>query len=315
MIDPIIITGPTASGKTGLSLDIAHKLHATIISADSRMVYSGLDIGTGKPTWEHRQLADSPWIAPEQLAAPGPVYEIAGTNHYLLDCAVPGRPFSLAEWLSSARAIIHTLQQQGEQVLIVGGTGLYLKALLEGYVLPPADPKVREEIERLTDHQLMSKLARVDPVTAEREQHNRRRLVRALEIYHLTGKPASQPSRTVGFPNAQVIVLDPPRKDLFARIDKRIQERLDQGMVKEVAGLIASGVSGEWLRSLGLEYRIITDWLASEQQDQEELITELRTDIRAYARRQATFFRTQLRPTLVLEQPASQRLASHLARL
>ncbi|MEK7461008.1 MAG: tRNA (adenosine(37)-N6)-dimethylallyltransferase MiaA [Patescibacteria group bacterium] len=329
-----IIAGPTASGKTGRSLTLAKQLGAAIISADSRMVYQGLDIGTGKPTWEYRQFDRSPWINPRLVPTSevtilrraqdssevkkavhnlDPVYKIQGIDHYLLDVVQPEISFTLTDWLERARRVLGGLERQGKPVVVIGGTGLYLKALLQGFQPPPTDPLVRESLEKLATAEVFKKLLAVDPLTAQREKNNRRRLVRALEIFELTGQPASMQHKNTPL-SAEIIKITLPRTELFARIDQRINDRLESGMIEEVIGLLVAGVSAAWLKSLGLEYRIITNWLLEQQnfqlthsnlpswkgqvevdkKDKGELVARLQKEIHAYARRQETYLRTQL---------------------
>lgn len=288
-----VVAGPTASGKTSRALELAKELRAVVLSADSRMVYRSLDIGTGKPTWEYRSLKKSPWIKPREIAENGPVYSIEGVDHYLLDLVEPGEEFSLANWLDRARALVARLQKSGRAIIVAGGTGLYIKALIEGYDLPPTDAGLRATLEKKTTSELFEELRRVDPVTAAREKPNVRRLIRALEVYRLSGRPISQPRMSQPLP-AEVQILELPREELFQRIDTRISERLAAGMVTEVNDLIDHGVSPEWLRSIGLEYRIITEWLLAGNKETNELIARLRKEIHAYARRQQTYLRTQL---------------------
>lgn len=297
-MDLTIVAGPTASGKTNQSLRLARSRGAIILSADSRMVYQGLDIGSGKPTWEYRTLSQSPYISPKRNESTGPVYEVEGVEHFLLDCVGPEQSFSLADWLERARMVLADADRRGQPVVVVGGTGLYLKALLEGYVLPPTDAATRRAIEQMPDNDLQAELKRVDPATADREVSNRRRLVRALEIYKLTGEPASRPRKLAGYPAAKIIICEVSRADLFRRIDERLLYRLGHGMVEETNALLASGVSSTWLESLGLEYRAISQWLRASDSDQQKLFRRLQKDIRAYARRQETFLRTQIRPLI-----------------
>ncbi|MBI4175003.1 tRNA dimethylallyltransferase [Candidatus Berkelbacteria bacterium] len=301
MVQPIIVlTGPTAVGKTAAGLQLAHERGGAIISADSRMVYQGLDIGTGKPTWEYRQLPATPWIKPKFPTAGasrsgklGPVYQIQGIDHYLLDIVAPETNFTLADWLERARQVIKELQKQGKPMLVVGGTGLYLKALIEGYQPPPTDPDLRAAIEKLETDKIIEELQAVDPETATREAANRRRLVRALEVARLTGRPFSLPQPSTPL-SVDLRVMTVPRSELFARIDQRIDERLEQGMVAEVAELRNRGVSSDWLIKLGLEYREITRWSADGSRERGDLVNRLRRVIHAYARRQETFLRTQV---------------------
>lgn len=289
----LIIAGPTASGKTARAIERAQQTNGVILSADSRMVYRGLDIGTGKPTWEHRILSHSPWIEPSSTPF-GPVYSITGVDHYLLDIVPPEISFTLADWLARARAVIDHLQAHGYRPIVTGGTGLYIRALLAGYDPPPTDPTTRTVLAHLSTERILDELASVDPITATRERANRRRLVRALEVYRLTGQPISHRRRTRNY-RAQVEILEVPRTQLWTNIDRRIDERLAGGMLEEVQQLLRA-VSPEWLHRLGLEYRIISEWLLAGQKDQAVLRANLQREIRAYARRQETFLRTLLAP-------------------
>jgi tRNA dimethylallyltransferase len=302
----IVIAGPTASGKTALGIELARRLGGAIISADSRMVYRGLDIGTGKPTWEHRTLKESPWIGPHSSEF-GPVYPIDGIDHYGLDLAAPDTRFTLTDWLAVVRPLISHLTTRGIQPIMVGGTGLYLRALIKGFEPPPTDPALRAAIETRSDEELLDTLYEFDPVTAQRVAGNRRRLVRAVEVIELTGRPISQGRA----PHAlEAIVLAPQvdRTELYTRIDDRLQERLAAGLIDEVRGLIdeVTGVRAraervDWLRSLGLEYRCIADWLTLPGLHLRGVIPEvseiqgkLQGEIHRYARRQLTYLRHQL---------------------
>ena len=289
----IVVIGPTASGKTEQALEIAQQTQAIILTADSRMVYQRLDIGTGKPTWEHRQLLQSPWLVPTFTPSYGPIYRICGIEHFLLDLVPPGTQFSLTDWLVYARAIINEYQEHDQQVVIVGGTGLYIKSLIEGYLPPPTDAVLRAEIEELATEEIIEELRKTDQITAVREQKNRRRLVRALEVVRLTDHPMSDQRKGKILP-AQIVRKDIKITELRARINQRIIERLDAGMVREVEDLLASGVSEEWLLTIGLEYRIITKWLQTKLGTRLTLQQELEKAIYAYARRQETYIRAKL---------------------
>ena len=288
----ICIAGPTASGKTAIALKRAKAIGAWVISADSRMVFQGLDIGTGKPTWEYRQLPHSPWQTPLREELWGPVYRITGVDHHLLDVVAPETPWTLADWLKRVDQIRIAADKAKRPLIVVGGTGLYLKALLFGYQLPPTDPAVRHRLEAMETRAISEALQKVDPVTAAREQANRRRLIRALEVYLLTGQPHAVP-RTKPRPEIDLMIVARPRAELLARIDERINDRLKSGMIEEVENLIMHVVSHAWLHQLGLEYRVITNWLTSEKKERSELVAQLRQVIHAYARRQETFLRTQ----------------------
>lgn len=333
----LVIAGPTASGKTSLAINKAQQTGAAVLSADSRMVYQGLDIGTSKPTWEYRQLDHSPWLKPRFITTSevtssarggtfpffgissdggspkaklllgggekregsddnkglGPIYSIHGIDHYLLDLVPAETSFTLADWLRSARAVLVYLQKKNQPAIVVGGTGLYLKALIEGYEPPPTNPVVRADIEQLETGQIIEELQKHDPAVTQREQANRRRLIRALEVVRLIGRPFSRAHRGQPLPvEFQIIKL--PRTELYVRIDQRIQERIEVGMIEEIEGLLERGISQTWLSRLGLEYRVCTEWILNGNKNRGELVTRLQKEIHAYARRQETFIRTQL---------------------
>ena len=307
---PIIVAGPTASGKTSLGINLAKRFGGVVISADSRMVYRQLDIGTGKPTWEHKTLDHSPWLesrwveyssslsrSNEQVLDGArtiytPVYTIYGIDHYGIDLVEPETPFSLTDWLAFARPLIANLQSQNIQPIIVGGTHMYLKALTEGFNPAPTDPELRAELEKLSTEALITELEKSDPETAQREAKNHRRLVRAVEVSRLgvriCDRPKTDPIDSV------IVALKFSNADLYARIDQRIDERLAAGMIDEVRSLIESGISKEWLKGLGLEYRIISKWLESGDDSLENLRQKLSGGIHAFARRQLTYLRHQL---------------------
>ncbi|MBI4185870.1 tRNA dimethylallyltransferase [Candidatus Berkelbacteria bacterium] len=286
----IILTGPTASGKTSLGIRLAQYLHSPIVSADSRMVYRGLDIGTGKPTWEYRYLLSPPWIVPSESPF-GLVYQIQEVDHYGLDLVEPGQPFSLADWLNWVRSLIDHCWANGRVPLVVGGTNLYLKALSEGYVIPPVNAVLRHEIAQLAIDAVYRALCRLDPITAAREQKNPRRLRRALEVVRLTGRPIAHRLK-VNPPDSLVLLVDRPRQDLYAAINQRLGERLKAGLLEEVTALIQQqGVDPIWLQSLGLEYRAIVDYQQGLIGSDSDLETHLQGKIHAFARRQLSWWR------------------------
>lgn len=320
-----IVSGPTASGKTSLGIELARRFNGAVISADSRMVYRRLDIGTGKPTWEYRTIDSSPWIAPKISSRPslrkrgvaefpslqrgskgdlvdfGPVYSIDGVDHYGIDLVEPESRFTLTDWLAFARPLIADLQSKHVRPIIVGGTGLYLRALINGFVPAPIDDDTRAKYEALPIDELRRQLELVDPITAKREAGNVRRLARALEVYELTGQPISAVHNSDPI-DAIVIAPEIPRAELYRRIDQRLHERFEAGLINEVHTLIDSGISTDWLKNLGLEYRFLTEWLirpthsdlASQNEDVGDLEERLATAIHQYARRQLTYLRHQL---------------------
>lgn len=221
------LTGPTAAGKTQVGLELAERLGAEIISLDSMAVYQGMDIGTAKPTAADR----------------------ARVPHHLLDLVPPTEDFSLSEYIDAAHAAIQEIRRRGRQVLFVGGTPLYLKALLRGvYQGPPPDWEFRMRIEEELQHvpvtALHERLQVIDPLLAARlHPHDKRRIIRGLEVFKLTGQRLShlQTQFDEGRPahEMKVFVLDWPREELHRRIEARVRQMFHAGLVEEVRGLVA----------------------------------------------------------------------------
>ncbi len=245
-----VILGPTAVGKTDVSLIVAEVLGAEIISCDSVAVYRYLDIGSAKPTAEQR----------------------ARVPHHLLDVVYPDEPYNVARYVTDAEKAIADVWRRGKPALVVGGTSLYLSALLEGLDLPiaPPDPQLRERLEAWANQEgteaLHRRLQGIDPKAAERiHPHDRVRLIRALEVFELTGKPISafwsegwQSPQLRRYPDAFVIGLTCEREELWRRIEDRLERLLAQGWLDEIRRLLDMGYSPELksLRSLG--YREFT---------------------------------------------------------
>jgi len=273
------LVGATAVGKTAVGLALARLLDAEIVSLDSMAVYRGLDIGTAKPTPAER----------------------SAVRHHLVDILEPAQPFSLAEYVAAARQASAEIEGRGRQVLFVGGTPLYLKAMLRGiFEGPQADPARRQALESQARQHganwLHEQLASVDPAAAARLHPNdTRRLVRALEVYEKTGRPISEWQRQfdLGGPAEQhrVFVLDRPRGELVERIDRRVEAMFAAGLVSEVSGLLArGGVLGRTARQ-ALGYREVLEHLSGERSLEETIeLVKLRT--RQFARRQLTWFRS-----------------------
>ncbi|MCX6904056.1 MAG: tRNA (adenosine(37)-N6)-dimethylallyltransferase MiaA [Verrucomicrobia bacterium] len=271
----VVILGTNASGKSDLGVRLAHHLGGEVVSADSRQVYRGLDLGTGK-------------IPPAQ----------AGTvKHHLLDVADLSEYFTLAHYQRAAYSAIDSIAGAGKLPLLVGGTGLYISAIVEGYQLVdvPPNPLLRTELESLPLAQLVERLEKSDPDAASRiDQSNPRRLIRAIEIASagLTHSTAHQSSPRY---DCLQLGLSWPLEILEARIEKRLRERLANGMVNEVAGLRARGVSDLRLDKLGLEYRYITRYLRGELGTLDDLRLQLGTAIRQFAKAQLTWFKRDTR--------------------
>jgi tRNA dimethylallyltransferase len=276
----IAIVGPTASGKSALALRLAHERSGEIVSCDSLQVYRGLDIGSAKPT------------ATERAAVP----------HHLLDVADPDAPFSAAEYARIARAALRGIASRGRLAIVAGGTGLYLRALLQGlFEGPSRDNGVRRRLESLADRfgdvRLHRLLSRVDPEAAARiRPRDRLRVVRALEVYRATGRPMSDQQRAGGAPlqgfRPFVIGLDPGRAALRKAVEARTRAMVAQGLIDEVRGLLGRGFGPELrpLRSIG--YRQAVAVVRGEmtlQQAESAIVTETMR----FAKRQRTWFRHQ----------------------
>lgn len=276
----LILTGPTASGKSALALELAERLNAEIVAADSMTLYRGMDIGTAKPT------------AAERARVP----------HHLIDVLDPGESASVAWWLERAQAAVADIEARGKTALFVGGTPFYLKALLCGlFPAPPADPELRRRLEAEAETAgrgaLHARLAGVDPVTARRLHVNDvRRVVRALEVWHLTGRPISAWQRqdwfdgTPRFRPGACLVVDVPRPELYERIDLRVEAMFAAGWVDEVRRLqgLPRPLSRE--ASMALGYREIGEFLAG-RRALGETVAEIQLRTRQFAKRQLTWFR------------------------
>jgi tRNA dimethylallyltransferase len=283
----LILTGPTASGKTAVSLLVAEKIGAEILAMDSATVYRGMDIGTAKPT------------AAERARVP----------HHLLDIADPAETFSVADWLKAAGAAERDVAARGKKALFAGGTPLYLKALQEGlFAGPPQDPALRRELEALPD--LHAELAKVDPVAAKRLHPNdKKRLVRALEVYRLTGKPISEHQTQWGAPEkrpARIVLLDPPRTVLRPRIEARAKAMLAGGLVEEAKRLT---FSAETRKFIGYEEAL---GVAEGRLKPAEAAALMAARTWTLVRRQSTWFR-KLGENLRLESGTPEELAARAA--
>lgn len=269
----IIILGPTATGKTALSVELARKFGGEIVSADSRQVYKGLDLGTGKVTQA----------------------EMRGIPHHLLDVANPKKAFSVAEYAKLATTAIDGILARGKTPIIVGGTGFYIDSVAKGIILPdvPPNPKLRAKLAQKTAAQLLAQLKKLDPERAATiEQQNPVRLVRAIEIATAIGKVPKLPKSAPQYEFLK-IGLDIEDEKLKERIALRLDERLKAGMLNEAALLHTKGLSWARMRELGLEYRHMAEHLAKKT-PAERFQSELAADIWQYVKRQRTWFRRDM---------------------
>jgi tRNA dimethylallyltransferase len=271
--DALILTGPTAAGKSAVGMVLAERLAAEIVSMDSMALYRGMDIGTAKPGQAERDRLP----------------------HHLIDVLDPWQSASLAWWLEQAGKACDDIVRRGRRPLFVGGTPLYVKALLHGiFEGPPARPGLRQSLERLGGQELHARLRRLDPQTAGRLHPNDiRRLVRALEVIELTGKPLSawqQEFKTQPSHRVPAVWLDLPRDVLYKRINDRLERMMAGGLLDEVKRLIAlpRPLSREARQALG--YKELLDHLEGKV-SLAEAVSRVKTRSRNLAKRQLTWFR------------------------
>ena len=263
----VVIEGTNASGKSGLGVALAAHYGGEVVSADSRQVFRGLDLGSGK-------------ITPE---------EMQGVRHHLIDIAEPNEFFSMHDFQRLAYEAVDDVRARGRTPFLVGGTGLYVASVTDGYVMSDTEPDLeyRAYLETMDTPKLYEMLREVRP-EMEIDEKNRNRVMRQLEKIH-DGDDHSAPNA----PRYDCLKLGVtwPRPVLRARIDERLDRRLEQGMIEEVQGLLDRGASVEFLKKLGLEYRFITQYLIGEIPDRNEMVELLRTAIKQFAKRQTTWFR------------------------
>lgn len=276
----VIILGPTASGKTELAVRLAERFDGEIVNADSLQVYRGMDIGTAKP-------------GPELLSR---------VPHHLIDIADPDAEFSASDFRREAGRAIAEIHGRGRKVFLVGGTGLYIRALLKGLAdTPTGGGAIRQELEdqaqKAGGAALLDRLAAVDPETAARLHPNDRvRIIRALEVYLQTGRPISRfrsDHRFAGdYYDHLQIGIAVERGELYRRIEERVDRMIGEGLVREVEGLLAAGFNPRLkpLRAIG--YKEICAFLAGEY-PLEEAVRLIKRDSRRYAKRQVTWLKNE----------------------
>jgi tRNA dimethylallyltransferase len=268
----IAVVGTNASGKSRLGIVLAKRCQGEVVSADSRQVYRGLDIGTGKLSKE----------------------EMGGIPHHLIDVADPSMDrFSLADFQTLAYGAISAIQERGRLPIVVGGTGLYVRAITEGYVLAPAPPRLerRSELEALDDSTLWHTLATLDEEAARiTDPRNRRRVIRAIEILEHGSRLVRASSNRPRYRVLQLGVTWPPDV-LRQRILFRLRDRIEAGMIDEARNLSRQGVTSEVMDALGLEYRFLAKFLKGEYRDESEFVEKLSAAIYRFSRRQLSWFK------------------------
>ena len=276
----LIIAGPTAVGKTDASILLAREQGAEIVSADSMQIYRGMDIGTAKPTPEQRKL----------------VY------HHLIDVADPAQPYSVGDYYRDARGVIDAIEKNGGTPVVVGGTGLYIRALMKGlFHGPPADLELRERLLRKEEDNgegtLYTDLARLDPEAAVKIHPNDlRRTVRALEVWYLRDRKMSVLQQEHSFKDRpfafRLLFLVRNRAELYRRIDQRVDAMISAGLENEVKELMLKGYGRELASMQALGYQHFIDFLAN-RTGYDETIELLKRDTRRFAKRQFTWFRRE----------------------
>jgi len=274
----VAIVGPTASGKTAIAIAAAHRLNGELVSVDSRQVYRYCDIGTNKPTLD----------------------ELGGVHCRLLDVVDPGTPFTVADYQRLAMAAVADVERGSRLPILQGGTGLYLRALLDGWNLgdAPPNPELRVALEQRLEldgvEALDAELRRIDPAAAERAQRNPRRMIRALEIHAVTGRPPSVARESDPPPwSTTIIGLDVPLAELDQRIGARVAQMIDAGWVDEVARIRREFPAAD-LQRLGHGYPELAAHLDGRLSLSEARDSTTR-QVRQYARRQLTWFRADRR--------------------
>lgn len=279
-MQPIIcIAGPTASGKTALAVAMAKMLNGEVVSCDSMQIYKGMDIGTAKPTRE----------------------EMEGIPHHMLDVVSPNEDFSVSRYCELAIPIVEDIIARGKTAIIAGGTGLYMDALVKGNSFAPyPSTGMREKLEQQADEQgmpaMLQLLESIDPDSAKKlHLKDRKRILRALEVYYETGETITAHNlKTQSIPPKFCPVWfgleDENRADLYARIDRRVESMLEQGLLEEIRQLLKSGISEKATAMQAIGYKEFVDALAG-RSDMASAISLVQQSSRHYAKRQLTWFR------------------------
>lgn len=271
----VVILGPTASGKSDLAVTLARRFHGEIVSADSRQVYRGMDLGTGKITKK----------------------EMRGIPHHLLDIASPKKQISVSQYQKYAFEAIQGIHNREKLPFLVGGSPLYIYAVTDGWTIPEVkpNPQLRKQLEKLTTEELFQKLKKLDLRRSKSiEQQNKRRLIRALEIVLTTKKPVPLLEKhPLPYP-VLFIGIQKSQTTLMKAVKKRLLKRIQQGMIQEVEQLHNSGISWKRLEAFGLEYRYVSLY-QQHKLSRKEMIEKLQSSIQDFIRRQMTWFKKDIR--------------------
>lgn len=300
MIKPkvIVICGPTASGKTALSIELAKKINGEIVSSDSMQIYKYMDIGTAKPSKE----------------------EMQGVKHYLLDFVEPNKRYSVAEYKKDAEKAIEEIISKGKTPIVVGGTGLYVDSLIYGieYQDIELDEKYRKELEEKAQKEGLEKLyeeaKKIDPQAMEKISSNdKKRIIRVLEIYKATGKTKTEQeiqSRKNGVKyDYKVFAINMDREKLYERINKRVDIMIEQGLIQEVENLLKK--YDEFPTAMqGLGYKEVVEYLQGKT-TKEEMVEKIKMETRRYAKRQITWFKKN-KQTIWIEPQDLQKILNEI---
>lgn len=271
--DLITITGPTASGKTTVAVAVANEINGEIISADSRQVYRGMDIGTGKDLSEY--------MLPDGKTIP----------YHLIDICDAGEKYNVYEFQHDFHTAYNDIKQRGKTPVLCGGTGMYIEAVLKGFRLlsVPENPTLRTSLEGKSMEELTQILASLQPLHNTTDLDSAKRAIRAIEIAEYTQK---QPADINEFPplNSLMIVIDIDRELRRQKITRRLKARLQEGMIEEIKGLLDKGIAADDLIYYGLEYKFVTQYLTG-QITYDEMFSQLEIAIHQFAKRQMTWFR------------------------
>jgi len=286
----IVILGATGTGKTEMAINLAEEFNGEIINADSRSVYAGLDIGTAKP-FISKKL---------KIKNKNQPISVQSVNHYLFDVADPRKDiYTVADFQKDAKKVIELIFKKGKVPFIVGGTGFYIDALIKGYKFPEGIDKnklrrIRGELEESDKRDLLFRLKKVDPVSYKQiDRKNKRKVVRALEIFYLTGKKYSEGAKKSPLPYPVLkIGFKIRRKELYRRLDRRTELQFKQGLVREVSGLLKNGVPYSRFKEFGIEYWPVAQYLKNDLKiSKGELIERIKYNTHKLVRRQETWFR------------------------
>jgi tRNA dimethylallyltransferase len=289
----ITILGPTASGKSELAVKLAKKLNGEIISADSRQVYKGIDIGTAKPTKK----------------------EMEGVPHYLLDVASPKRRFTVSQYRKLAIGAINKIFKKGKVPILCGGTGFYIQAVVDGIVIPEVKPdwKLRKKLEKKSPEELFEILKKLDLERAKTiEKENKRRLIRAIEICKKIGKVPPLKFEPLPYP-VSMLGIKRKKKELEERIRKRFFEWLKKGLILEVIKLRKMGISFKRIEEFGMHYREIARYLQNKI-DEKEMLEKSIKEIQNYAKCQMTWFKKDSRIRWIRDYQEAEKLVKEFLR-